>query len=198
MKECVNNNLKSEYVMKRVNRMLVMAGMVASMLIGVSNGMAQQGGGQGGPGNFDPAQMRERMMERYKEQLEVKDDAEWKLISERVTKVTEARMAVGMGGRGMFGAPRNRGGGGANAGGDQANNNANRRQRFGGEPDPDQEALQKAIEGKASNDELKAKMAKYRESKKAKQAKLVAAQDELRKVLNVRQEAIGVDMGLLE
>lgn len=189
--------------MKRVNRMLVMAGMVASMVIGVSNGIAQQGGGQGGgqggPGNFDPAQMRQRMMERYKEQLEVTDDAEWKLISERVTKVTEARMAVGMGGgRGMFGAPRNRGGGGGNAGGDQANNNANRRQRFGGEPDPDQEALQKAIEGKASNEELKAKLAKYRESKKAKQAKLVAAQDELRKVLNVRQEAISVDMGLLD
>ena len=28
------------------------------------------------PGNFDPAQMRQRMLERLREQLEVKDDAE--------------------------------------------------------------------------------------------------------------------------
>ena len=63
---------------------------------------------------------------------------------------------------------------------------------------PDAEALQKAIEAKASNEEIKGKLAKYREGQKTKQAALTAAQDELRKVLSVRQEASGVMLGLLQ
>jgi len=74
------------------------------------------GGGGGGRGNFDPAQMRERMMERYKEVLEVNNDDEWKALQPLVEKVTEARMQsmAGMG-RGMFGGPR-RGGNDDSAG----------------------------------------------------------------------------------
>ncbi|MEO8427777.1 MAG: hypothetical protein ABI651_11770, partial [Verrucomicrobiota bacterium] len=134
---------------------------------------------------------------RYKEQLEVKDDAEWKLISERIEKVTTARREVGFPGggfgRGGRGGPGGPGGGG---GGDQAA--AGRRGGFGGEPSPEAEALRKAIEAKAPTEELKAKLAKFREARKVKEANLETAQEDLRKVLTPRQEAVAVLAGLLK
>lgn len=191
----------------KLARFTGLALLATALLLNVGNLVAQDrqggGGGGGGRGNFDPEQMRQRMMERYRETLDIKDDAAWKLIEERVTKVTEARREVGVGGRGFggpgMGGPRgNRGGGAdtANAQGGQGGQGG--RRAFGGEPNPEYEALQKAIEDKASNDEIKAKLAKYRDSRKAKQAKLVTAQEELRKVLTPRQEAAAVLLGLLD
>ncbi len=90
---------------------------------------------------------------------------------------------------GRAGRP-SRGGEGGDQGGE--------RRRFGGEPSPEAEALQKAIEAKASNDEIKAKLAKYRDAQKVKQANLEKAQSELRQVLSVKQEASAVMMGLLQ
>jgi hypothetical protein len=57
--------------------------------------------------------------------------------------------------------------------------------------------LEKAIDAKASNAELKAALAKFAEARKQKQANLEKAQAELRKVLTVRQEAIASRDGLL-
>jgi len=57
--------------------------------------------------------------------------------------------------------------------------------------------LQRAIEGKASNAELKAALAKFVEARKTKQAELEKAQAELRKVLSLRQEAVATQNGLL-
>ena len=68
---------------------------------------------------------------------------------------------------------------------------------FFGSPSPEAEALQKAIDNKAPNSEIKAALAKYIESRKAKQADLEKAQAELRKVLTARQEAIASLNGLL-
>jgi hypothetical protein len=65
------------------------------------------------------------------------------------------------------------------------------------EPSPEADALQKAIESKASNSEMKAALAKYQEARKAKQADLETAQVNLKKVLTVRQEAILTSRGLL-
>ena len=53
-------------------------------------------------------------------------------------------------------------------------------------------------EAKAPADELKAKMAKVRDGLKDKEAKLATAQDDLRKVLTVRQEAEALMAGLLK
>lgn len=142
-------------------------------------------------GNFDPEQMRQRMMERYREQLEIKSDEEWKAIEPRVTKVMEARRDVGFGGGFGF-----RGPGGPRRGGDEGDRG--RRREFGGGPSPEAEALQKAIEAKASNEEIKTKLTKFREARKAKEATLAKAQEDLRKVLTVRQEASAVMMGLLQ
>ena len=58
--------------------------------------------------------------------------------------------------------------------------------------------MNKAIEDKAPADEVKAKLAKYRESRKAKEATVEKAQDDLRKALNPRQEAAAVLAGLLK
>lgn len=162
------------------------------MGLGTSSALAQQNQGQGRPGrgNFDPAQMRERMMERVKEQLEITDDAEWKAVQPLIQKVMDTRMAAGTGmGRGMFG-------GGPRRGGDN-NQNQDRRPNFGPQPGPEVQALERAIDGKASNSELKTAIAKVADYRKAKQAELEKAQAELRKVLSVRQEAIATLNGWL-
>ena len=153
----------------------------------------------------DPEQFRQRMAERMREQFGVTDDAEWKIIEGKIQKVTEARRAVGGGGfaaMGGFGGRRGgpggdgnrpeRGGGGGGGGGE------GRRGGFGGEPSPEVADLQKAIEAKASADEIKTKLAKVREARKANEAKLEAAQEDLKKVLSVRQEAVAVMMGLVK
>src|ERR1022692_2203472 len=101
----------------KLNQWLVMAGVAAVMSLGTSQVVAQPnngGGGQGGGGrqgrgNFDPAQMQQMMLDRYKTSLEVTDDAEWKAMEPLVTKVMEARRdSFGGMGRGMLdrGGPR--------------------------------------------------------------------------------------------
>ncbi len=193
------NNLVGKN-MKKLNLVLALAGIAVALGLSTGQLAAQGRRGGGNGGNFDPAQFQQRMMDRYKEALEVKSDDEWKIISERIEKVSTIQREL-RSGRGGFGGPggfRNRGG---NNGGDQAAADAGGRQNrggFGGEPNPDVEALQKALEAKASSEEIKGKLAKVRSSIKDKEANLVKAQDELRKVLSVRQEATAVLMGLLK
>ena len=136
-------------------------------------------------GNFDPAEFRTRMLERAREQFEVKDDAEWKLISERLEKVYTAGRDARSG--------SSFGGGRTPRPGDN-----NTPSPFRGEPNLDAEALQKAIEAKAPAAEIKTKLAKYRDSRKEREAKLDKAQDDLRQLLSARQEAQAVLMGLLK
>ena len=80
-------------------------GTAAWLVIGTGNAQPQD---RALPGNFDPQQMRQRITERLREQFEVKDDAEWKAISERIDKVMQARRSIG-GGPGGFGGPGGRG-----------------------------------------------------------------------------------------
>ncbi len=147
----------------------------------------------------NPAQFRERMMERVRTEMDVKDDSEWKLISDRVTKVMDAQREMRQGGGMgmMFRRPQPQG--------DQAatdNNAAGGRRRGGGgpggEPSPEAEALQKALESKGSADDVKAALAKYRDAHKVKREKLDKAQEDLKKVLTSRQEAAAVMLGLLD
>jgi hypothetical protein len=133
-------------------------------------------------------------MTRYKEMMDVKSEADWKdKIEPLVAKVqTAQRAATSMRGFGGFGGGRGgAGGGGGGAGGGAGGN------RFG-QPNPEFEALQKAITDKAPVDEIKAKLAKYREVRKEKEAALEKAQDELRKALTPKQEAGAVVAGLLK
>jgi hypothetical protein len=184
----------------RMQNWLVVAGVAAAMCFGASNSLAQQdnagqGGGRRGNRNIDPAQMQQRMLERYKEVLEVTKDDEWNVLQPLVQKVMAARRdTFGFGGmgRGMFGGRR---GGGATP--DQGAAAGGMRRGGFGQPSPEAEALQKAIEAKASTAEIKAALGKFVEAGKAKTEQLKAAQEELRKVLTVRQEAIAHLNGLL-
>ena len=187
--------------MTRMNQWLVAAGVAAVMSFGANHAAAQPdnappgGGGRQGRGNFDPAQFQQQMMDRLKTTLEVTDDAEWKAMQPLVQKVMEGRRDSFSGmGRGMFGRGGPRGGDNAQPADQQGQQ---RRGGFGGTPNPEADALQKAIDSKASKAELKAALDKYQASRKAKQAALEQAQADLRKVLTSRQEAIATLRGLL-
>ena len=187
---------------------------VASLFTGAEGLRAQQPP----PGNFNPAQIRQRMLERLREQLEVADESEWKTISERITKVMELRRNLRAFGGGGFGSPGGPGGPpppnpdgqsgpppGPPSGGDNPNEGPGPGgpPGFGGQggPDanasPEAQALRQAVDSKASATELKAKLAKLVEARSKAQTDLAKAQDELRQLLSVRQEAIAVATGLL-
>lgn len=141
-----------------------------------------EGGNRGARGNFDPAEMQARQMANLREQFGVTDDAEWTLISDRIAKVTELRRSTlggfGGGGRGGLG-----GGGRGGRGGATAN--------------PELDALRSAVNDKLPDAEIKSRLERLREARKANEAKLEKAQEDLRAVLSVRQEAFAVMMGLL-
>lgn len=147
---------------------------------------------------MDPAQIQQRILENYKETLEVNSDEEWTALKPLVQKVVESRMAAFSGmGRGMFGRGGRGGRGGGDNGGDQGGQGGGRRGGFGPPPSAEAEALQKAIDAKAPKAEVKAALDKYVASRKAGEAALAKAQSDLRKVLTSRQEAIATLNGLL-
>ena len=184
--------------MKRLIQSIVISSAVV-VLIGSSQLMAQTadggnnrrnraaqpaggGGNQGNRGNFDPVQRQQRMMARYKEVLEITNEEEWKAISPLVEKVATARRETM---RGNFG------GGGRRdaAGGDQGGQAAEQTGAMGD--------LKKALDAKASNNEIKAKIAAVAVERQAKESALQEAQESLRKVLSVRQEGLAILNGLI-
>ncbi len=165
------------------------------------------------------------MSDRMREQFGVTDESEWKVIFERINKVMEARRGTGggFGGPGGFGGGMMRppGGPGNRPGGDSQGPGAPPAQGgpggpgvpgaggFGAGPggpggppfmrvsSPEEEALRKGIEAKASNEELKALMAKVQAAHEKNKAALAKAQEELKQVLSLQQEAVATSMGLL-
>jgi len=188
--------------MKKLYRSLAMlsvAGFLATSVVPVQAQAPGRGQGRpgGGRGNFDPAQFQERMMERYREQLKVTNDDEWKIISERLTAVATARRdTMGGFGRGAFG--RGRGGPGG-PGGPGAGASADRpgRGQGGDGGNAEEAALRKAIDDNADAAVIQAKLGDLRKARAANQAKLAKAQKDLKEVLNANQEATLVLGGLL-
>jgi hypothetical protein len=136
---------------------------------------------------FNPEELRDRMLRGVREQFQVEDDAEWAIISEHLQKVSELRRVTGAGMGGLGNAMALRGtppGGGSDG-------------RRGPRPGPEVEALGNAIRTNATPAEIKARLERFRTVRKENEAKLTAAQEELRSLLNVRQEAIAVMFGLL-
>ena len=171
----------------KINQWLITASIAVMVCSGASNVLAQGGPGGFGGGNFDPAQFQQMMMDNYQQQLELTNNEEWNAVKPLIQKVVDARQAAGaFGGRGGRGG-RGGFGGGPGGGG---------RGGFGGPPNPTVEALQTAIDS-GSTDQIKAAIAKYREGRKQAEAKLTAAQDELKKVLTIKQEAVALRMGLV-
>ena len=184
--------------MKTLNRLVTVAGVVLATFFGAAHLAAQnQQQPRPGRGNLDPAQFRQNMLDDARGRLEVKSDDEWKVIQPLIEKVVDARREVGFGG-GFVRGPRRGGGNNNNDAQSSGNNQGGGRGFRGGGPGPEAEDLQKAIDANASKDELKAKLAKFREARKEKEAKLASAQEELKKVLSVKQEAAAVLIGLLQ
>jgi len=100
-------------------------------------------------------------------------------------------MGRGFGGFGGPGGPGGQGGPGGRQGGRQGPGGF-------GQPNPDAEALQTALDSGASADDIKSKLTAYRAAAKQKEAQLEKAQDELRQLLSVKQEARAVLLGLLK
>jgi len=177
--------------MTKIKNLLLAAGCVTALTLSSGNLAAQP------RNNFDPAQMKERVLANIKDQMEVTDDAEWKVLSDAIGKVLDARMEAAAGGfGGMRNMMRRRGTNDNN--GDQGGQNQNRNRGGFGAPSAESEDLQKAIDAKAPAEEIKAKLAKLREANAAKEAKLAAAQEDLKKLLTSRQEAVAVMDGLLK
>ena len=159
--------------------------------------------GPGGErGQFDPARMREMMAERLKERLEATDE-EWKALQPLVTSVMEKQAAARMGGGGFFGMGGRSGGrGGPGAPGAERGDRGDRgdRGRGGfGQPSPEIEALQKALESKTTPaTELQARMKALRDARKKAEQELQAAREQLRAVLTARQEGELLLMGILD
>lgn len=180
--------------MQQLMKLLAFSAITTAMLLSTATVFAQEAGRtERRRGEFDPAQFQERMLERYREVLEFTSDEEWNAVKPLVQKVMQARMeAFGGMGRGMFRPPRR--GGEAQGQGEQ---DRQRGPRFG-PSSPAADALEEALNSKASTEVIKAKLAALREERKQRQAALAKAQEDLRKVLNTRREALAVLNGLLD
>ncbi len=179
--------------MKRMKRWFLAGACAAVMGFGAASAQAQADAPQP---KFDMAQIQRMMLDNMRTAFEVKDDDEWKVIGDQIGKVFEARMKVGVGGAAGMGRIFRRpgqDGGNAPQGGGRRGGAAG----MFGAPDPEAEALQKAIDSNASNAELKAAVARFVAARKEKQAQLEKAQAALRELLSVRQEAIATSLGLL-
>jgi hypothetical protein len=131
--------------------------------------------------------MQQMQLQRYQQALDITNDDEWAAIQPLIQKVMDARTALGN--NNGFGGGGGRGGrGGRGGGGGGAAVVAN----------PERDALQQAVDADAPASQIKDLLAKYQNSQKVKQAKLLAAESDLRKVLTVTQEAAATLVGLLD
>jgi hypothetical protein len=159
---------------------------------GGQNGGGQGGGGGGGWRGMDPAQMRQRMMDRIKTMLGSSDD-EFSALQPKIEKVMTLTRDISPN---MMGMRRGRNGGGGGFGGGGAPGG-------GEQPQSDVQVklhdLSTALQDtQTSADDIKAKLQAYRDARTAAKADLVKAQEDLKSVLTPRQEAVLVSMGLLE
>jgi hypothetical protein len=187
--------------MNVLKKSIILGGCVAALTLSAGNQLMAQR-------NFDPVQMRQDRIDRTRDQLEIKDDTEWKAIEPLVGKVMDAQrdvMTMRIGG--MFGGRGGRRGGGGggtnttsttNSTSDQTTTTRTRRNNPFGEPSAAVTALRDAIAANAPAAELKTKLEAVRAEAKEKEAKLDAAEEDLKGVLTARQEAIAVANGLLK
>jgi len=153
---------------------------------------AAQGGGPGGFGAMlgDPAQRAQMQVNALRDSLVVTNDAEWNVIAARLLKVVQLKSDSSMAEIAKMMAPMM-----AMMGGGMGGGAAN---LLGIQPDRAADALQQALDNHGTLEQVKAALAKFREAKKQKQAELAKAQDSLKEVLSIRQEATLVASGYLE
>ena len=134
---------------------------------------------RGERGQWDRSQIMERIMDRYRENLGF-SVAEWKVVQPKVQAVMDNRISGASGMMSMFGGSRR------GRGGDSSS-----------EKTPTSELRDLLEKDDASKGDIKAKLAAYRADRKAREAKLKKAQEDLRQFLTIKQEAQAVLAGLL-
>ena len=138
-----------------------------------------------GGGGDRRAEFRERMSNFMKERMSATDD-EWKVIQPKLEKVMSARRDTG-----GFGGGRGFGGRGP-GGGDSENETPTAAQQASRD-------LNTTLENKnATAEEIAAKLKALREARAKARESLASAQKDLKEVLTQRQEAVLVEMGMLE
>jgi len=167
-------------------------GLWSFVILTAALALPAPGQNTGGAGGRDPAQFRQRMLDRVKELLGA-SDADFAALGPKIEKVFQLQRDAG-GGRMMFGRGGRTGG---DRGGDAAAPSA------GEPPQSDvqqkQSDLQATLENKdAKPEEIKAKLDALRAAKAQAKEELVKAQADLKSVLSVREEAVLVEMGILE
>lgn len=196
----------------KIKHIFAICGMAAALFCGMNSVSAQDnngggggggGGGFGGGRRFDPGQMQQDFMNFARNYMNFTNDDDWNAVQPLVQKVVEARRdeasSMGNGIRLMMQARRNENGDDQNGG--RNDQNGGRRFRggfFGGQPSPEYTALQNAIDQNAPPAQVKDLLDRYKAAEKAKQDKLKEAQDSLRAVLSVKQEAQATLLGLLD
>ena len=140
--------------------------------------------GDARPAKPSPGEAASKQLDRLREKLEVSDDTEWSVITERISRVEEIRRTLWANpthGRPVAPAADKgkRGGGGSTTG------NAER------------DALRDAVNDKLPEAEIKSRLARAHEIQQQNESRLAQAQMDLRAVLTIRQEAIMVMAGLL-
>jgi hypothetical protein len=176
--------------------LLVAGGALAQTQPGNGQDPNQQGQGQnggrqrGGRGNFDPTQMRQQFLDRIKTELGATDE-EWTALAPRLAKVMDVQRETRT--RGGFGGFGGRRGGDNNTPGGSASTQP---QSAVAKASSD---LRTAIENKDTPPaELASKLAALRDAREKAKSDLVGAQKELKELLTQRQEAILVNMGMLD
>jgi Spy/CpxP family protein refolding chaperone len=143
-------------------------------------------GGGGGPGGGGGGFGRTTTIDSIRQQVAFADD-EWTVIQPRLQRVLDAQTALGIantrgfGGRGGFG------------GGQPANAAQTNPVQLA------QQELSATLQDQGSpTDVIAAKLKALRDARSKAKADLAVAQDDLKKVLTIRQEAMLVNMGYLE
>jgi hypothetical protein len=147
---------------------------------------------------FDPAQMRQMMEQRTREMLGATAE-EWKVLGPRVMKVQELSRQAGGGGRPMMMFGRGMRGGPGGPGGNRPGVRGMGVNRELTEVEKAQEGLQTLLENTAATPEqIKQQVTKLRAVREKTKQELAKAQQDLRQVLTVRQEAQLILMGMLD
>jgi len=152
------------------------------------NGNTGGRGNRGGRGNFDPAQFRQQYMDRIKQSLGATDE-EWAAISPKLQKVMDAQRDS-RGSRGGYSRRR---------GSDQSSTQPQSTDQQQSEVAKASAELRAALDKKDTpSGEIDAKLKALRDAKEKAKAQTAQAQKELKEILTHRQEAVLVNMGMLD
>jgi hypothetical protein len=134
------------------------------------------------PPKSSPAEAQARGLDRLREKLEVPDDTEWALITERITKIDEIRRTLWTSA--------------ANVRSPLPGSEKTKRSA-GSSGNPERDALRAAVTDNLPDAEIKSRLARAHEIHRQNEKRLADAHANLRAVLSIRQEAVLVMAGLL-